>query len=154
MTNIIIRRLKSSDYDLAIIAKQLNEADWDASIKDFSEKSLREFLVNNGRHYVIAYCDGELAGAVHGYNLLHPTGDIYLYVDEVDTIVEYRRQGVATALMNEFFKIGSEVGALELWLGTEHDNEEAKALYEKLKPSEIDNGPIYTYKIPRQIDGN
>jgi hypothetical protein len=41
-----------------------------------------------------------------------------------------------------------EVGiAAKPWLGTEHDNEAAKALYNKLKPSEIENGPIFIYKL-------
>jgi ribosomal protein S18 acetylase RimI-like enzyme len=89
----------------------------------------------------------EIAGAIHGYDHLHPTGVKYLYVDEVDTIEGHRRQGVATVMMNEVFAIAHENGDSEIWLGTEDDNEKAKAFYLSLKPDEIENGPIYTWKV-------
>lgn len=146
-TAITLRRLKATDTDLAAIAAELNAADSEVSIKDFSESSLKAFLADSQRFYLLAYRGGEIAGAVHGYLLLHPTGVKYLYVDEVDTVAKHRRHGVATAMMDETFQIARELGASELWLGTEHDNEPAKALYNGLHPSEIDNGPIFTYKV-------
>jgi ribosomal protein S18 acetylase RimI-like enzyme len=146
---IKLRRLTAGDADLATIATQLNAADWEASIKDFSEESLRMFVSEKDRIYLLAYRGEEIAGAVHGYVLLHPTGVKYLYIDEVDTMVGYRRHGVAAAMMKEAFQFAKERGCSEAWLGTEHDNEPAKALYNGLSPSEIENGPIFTYKIEK-----
>lgn len=145
--SIRIRRLSADDADLADLAAQFNAADSEVSRKAFTEGSLRDFLSSPDRHYVVAYRGEELAGMVHGYVMHHPSGVTYYYVDEVDTIVGHRRHGIATALMEELFRIAAEVGADELWLGTEHDNDGAKALYEGLKPSEVDHGPIYTYKV-------
>lgn len=144
---LVLRRLTASDPDLLDLAAQLNAADSEVSIKDFSEASLKQFIVDPSRFYLIASMDGELAGAVHGYALLHPTGVTYLYVDEVDTIKQYRRQGVAKAMMEEVFRMAKEMDASEVWLGTEHDNEPAKALYLNLGPTEIENGPIYSWKV-------
>lgn len=147
VSEIILRRLKADDHDLATIAAELNEADSEVSLKSFSESSLKDFLSDPERVYLIATIDGHIAGAVHGYALHHPTGVKYLYIDEVDTMEGYRRRGVAGQMMAEAFKIGRELDCDEAWLGTEHDNEPAKALYLGLKPTEIENGPIYTWKL-------
>ena len=142
-----ILRLKPTDPDIASVAAELNVGDSEVSLKTFTEASFREFLDSPYRFYLIATIDGTIAGAVHGYVNLHPAGVKYLYIDEVDTVKDFRRQGVARVMMNEAFKIGRELGCSEAWLGTEHDNEPAKALYEGLKPTEIENGPIYTWKL-------
>lgn len=142
-----LRRLEQSDSDLGDLAAQLNAADSEVSIKDFSALSLQKFLEDPDNFYLLATIEGELAGAVHGYKLLHPTGAAYLYIDEVDTVKRFRRQGVARAMLNEAFRIGRELGCMEVWLGTEHDNEPAKALYDGLGPNEVENGPIYTWKL-------
>jgi ribosomal protein S18 acetylase RimI-like enzyme len=142
-----LRRLNSSDTNLALIAAQLNEADSEVSVKNFSAESLQKFLSDPDNFYLVATIDDQLAGAVHGYKLLHPTGVAYLYIDEVDTVKNFRRQGVARMMVEESLKIAKELGCAEAWLGTEHDNEPAKALYEGFKPDEVDNGPIYTWHI-------
>jgi ribosomal protein S18 acetylase RimI-like enzyme len=140
--DISLRRLKAGDQDLAEIASLLNAADWEASVKNFSEADFNKFLALDHTFYLLAYAGQEIAGAIHGYDHLHPTGVKYLYVDEVDTIEGHRRQGVATVMMNEVFAIAHENGDSEIWLGTEDDNEKAKAFYLSLKPDEIENGPI------------
>src|SRR5206468_4200587 len=140
-------RLRALDSDLGDVAAQLNTADSEVTYKKFSAESLQKFLSDPNNFYLIATIDGQPAGAVHGYKLLHPTGVAFLYIDEVDTVKEFRRQGVARAMMEESFKIAKELGCAEAWLGTEHDNQPAKALYEGMHPTEVENGPIYTWKI-------
>ena len=142
-----LRRLHTTDSDLATIAEELNTADSEVSLKSFSAETLKNFLTHQDNFYLISRVDGKLAGAAHGYKLLHPAGAVYLYIDEVDTVKEFRRQGVARATMEECFRIAKELGCTEVWLGTENDNGPAKALYEGLKPDEVDNGPIYTWKV-------
>ena len=149
MTNsaIRLRRLEAADQDLATVARELNQADAEVSLKSFSEASLRDFVSDPERFYLLAYINDHIAGAVHGYALHHPAGLKYLYIDEVDTMAAYRRQGVARQLMAAAFALGRELGCSEAWLGTEHDNEPAKALYQSLRPDEVENGPIYTWKL-------
>ncbi len=148
-SDITLRRLKPTDPDLAAVATELNEADSEVSLKSFTGASLRDFLSDPERFYLLAYIDGHIAGAVHGYALHHPAGVRYLYIDEVDTMEAYRRRGVARLMMAEAFAIGRELGCSDAWLGTEHDNKAAKALYEGLKPDEIENGPIYTWSLTK-----
>jgi ribosomal protein S18 acetylase RimI-like enzyme len=142
-----VRRLTSAEPDIAVVVEQLNSADWDDFDHPFSEQSLRGFLGSDEHFYLVAEANGKLAGALHAYLLLHPAGHSVVYIDEVDTAKPYRRQGVATALMHEMLRLAAVAGAAEAWLGTEDDNEPAKALYRKLKPYEEEHGPIFSYKV-------
>lgn len=147
--DINLRYLKPNDTDLAKIAADLNAADWEASVKDFSGTDFENFLSSGDRYYLIASVGDEIVGAIHGYKLLHPTGVTYMYIDEVDTMANHRRKGIAHTMMQSVLGLAKEWGCEQAWLGTEHDNEPAKALYLSLKPFEIENGPIYSYKIER-----
>lgn len=66
MIDLRLRRLKSTGPDLAAICEQLNAADWEASIKDFSETALRDFLSDPNHFYLLGYEGDEIAGAIHG----------------------------------------------------------------------------------------
>lgn len=75
--------------------------------------------------YIVAHEGEELVGAIHGYAMLHPAGVKYFYVDELDTVVKFRRQGVGRALMEAAMDVATELGCIELWLGTEHEGRDA-----------------------------
>ena len=147
---IKLRRLKADDSDLADLAAQLNSPDWDGSVGNFSAASLREFLSSDHHIYLVAYLDGQLAGASHAYVMFHPGNHRYFYIDEVDTLPDHQRQGVATAMMKELLKLAEHYGAEEAWLGADEGNEAAYALYRSLKPSEEEPGVIFTYKLVRE----
>lgn len=147
--DINLRYLKPNDTDLAAIAAELNAADWEASVKDFSAADFENFLSSSDRYYLIASIGDEIVGAIHGYKLLHPTGVTYMYIDEVDTMANHRRKGIARTMMRSVFELAKNWGCSEAWLGTEHDNEPAKALYEGLEPHETEHGPIYSYRISK-----
>ncbi|MDP9068891.1 MAG: GNAT family N-acetyltransferase [Actinomycetota bacterium] len=143
---IKLRRLRRDDSDLAEVAGQLNRTEeWEDFDNRFSAHSLSEFLQDEDHIYLLAYVGSDLAGAAHAYLLQHPAGHLVVYIDEVDTAKPHRRQGVATALMNELLLWSRKRGAKEAWLGTEDDNEPAKALYRKLNPHEEELGWIFTY---------
>jgi ribosomal protein S18 acetylase RimI-like enzyme len=91
--------------------------------------------------------DGRLAGAMHAIAYTHPAGKRYLYVDEVDTAEEFRRQGVASALLLRAREIARSIGAHAIWLGADEGNDAAHALYRSLGPQEIEPGVIYSYEI-------
>lgn len=153
-SNIKLRRLRPDDSDLAAIADHLNRTEqWDEFGSELSGESLTEFLEDDAHIYLLAYLDSDLAGAAHAYLLKHPAGHVVSYIDEVDTAKQHRRRGVATALMNELLLWSRKRGAKEAWLGTEDDNEPAKALYRKLNPHEEELGWIYTYNTGAGRDG-
>lgn len=142
-----VRRLKPGDDDLAEVAAQLNAADSEVSSKTFTKESLEAFIADPNRIYLIATIDGQLAGALHGYINLHPAGPTYIYVDEVDTVKQYRRRGVATALMGEIQSKARTAGFDEVWLGVDEHNDYAEKFYDSLSPTEIEPGKIYSWKL-------
>lgn len=148
MTNKIkLRWLKLADVDFAKIAAELNGPTWEVSRHEFTAETLREFLSRDDRFYLLGYLDDQIAGAIHGYLYLHPTGVHYVWIDEVDVSEPHRRKGVAKAMMEAVLQWSKDHGAEEAWLGTEDDNEAALALYHGLNPTETEHGPTFSWKI-------
>ncbi|MDQ3877662.1 MAG: GNAT family N-acetyltransferase [Actinomycetota bacterium] len=144
---IEVRRLSPDDEDLATVAGQLNDPVWEDFDNRFSLQSLRDFVEDEDRVYLVAYIGEELVGAAHAYVMQHPTGWKHLYIDEIDTAKPHRRRGVATRLMNELLRLAREVNANEAWLGVDEGNDAGYALYRKLGPSGEERGAIFTYEI-------
>ena len=97
---------------------------------------LAAYLREPGHIMVLAFegdlVVGQCAGVIHR----HPDKTTELYVDEVGTASTHLRRGIARLLMDELFAWGRELGCVEAWLGTETDNEPAKALYRRYRPTE------------------
>ena len=97
---------------------------------------LHDYLRAPGHLMVLAF-EGELVvGQCAGVLHRHPDKPTELYIDEVGTAATHRRMGIARLMMDELFAWGRELGCEEAWLGTETDNEPAKALYRRYKPEE------------------
>lgn len=146
MSSVTVRQLSSTDTDLESLIQDLNGDGWDDFDQPFTLASLTSFLQDDSHVYLVAHIDDQLAGALHAYVMPHPSGRIHFYIDEVDTKKPFRKQGVAKTMMREALRVAGDWGCDEAWLGTEHDNEPAKALYNSLKPDEIENGPIFSWK--------
>lgn len=143
-----IRRITLQD-NLTDIATQCNADAWgdDSELLTYSEASLRQYLKDDDNILVGALDEGRLAGVAIGYVLVHPSGNKTLYVDELDTHPEYRRRGIATAIMAEFRAIGREKQCSEVWLSSSNDNHVAHALYKKLQPSEQKVATVFGYEL-------
>jgi ribosomal protein S18 acetylase RimI-like enzyme len=99
-------------------------------------------------HLMVLAFEGELvvgqcAGVIHR----HPDKPTELYVDEVGAASTHLRQGIARAMMDELFQWGRELGCAEAWLGTETDNEPAKALYRRYRPSEDETIQYFLFDL-------
>lgn len=143
---IHVCRVKTDD-NLKAICAQMQPDNWaaDNEMTAYEPERLKAFL-EAGSYLVLAYKGERIAGAAIAHKLVHPAGDgDSLYVHELDTHPDYRRQGVATMLMEEIFKIAKEQDMPEVWLATETDNNAANSLYKKLKPSEVQTSITYTY---------
>lgn len=134
--------------NLGAVCAQMQPEEWgaDNEMTSYQPELLKEFL-DAGGVLILAYNDDKIAGAALCYELPHPAGEHSLYVHELDTHPSYRRQGVASQIMNEAIKIAKERKLTEVWVGTETTNKPAKALYESLKPYEIEPSVIYAYKV-------
>jgi ribosomal protein S18 acetylase RimI-like enzyme len=140
---------------MAITLKRLvpgDEALFDAIAPDvFDEpihpERMRAYLREPG-HLMLLALEGDLVvGQCAAVLHRHPDKPIELYVDEVGTASTHLRQGIATAMMDEMFAWGQELGCTEAWLGTELDNDAANALYRRLKPSEDEAIQYYLFSL-------
>jgi ribosomal protein S18 acetylase RimI-like enzyme len=145
-TEWVVRRLTPADQDLAALVDQINNASMEIDVP-LTQDTLTEFLADRRNVYLTVHADGQLAGALHAIAYTHPAGRRYLYVDEVDTEEAFRRQGVATAMLQAAGEIARGLGAHAMWLGADDGNDAAHALYRSLGPQEIEPGTFYTYTI-------
>ena len=144
---IVLRQL-TSDSDIEAVCLQMQPGEWakDNEMTSYQPELLKKYLEAGGV-LVLAYDSDKIAGAALCYEMPHPAGEHSLYVHELDTHPDYRRQGVATAIMQELMNIGRKRGLTELWVGTETTNKAADAFYKSLKPYEIEPSYIYAYKL-------
>lgn len=135
-SNLTISRVTpaTSDEVLTRLAEQIDAAAWDDANDidpgEYTADSLRRFIATPNSVLVVCYADEALAGIASAMLLDKPYADWkWLYIDEVDTCVNWRRRGVGRTIMNELLNIAKREGAKEAWLGTEPDNGAALALY-------------------------
>ncbi len=74
----------------------------------------------DGRKLVVGQC----AAVLHQ----HPDKPTELYIDELGTAATHRRRGIGRLLSREMLAWGREHGCQSGWLGTELDNDPARAL--------------------------
>ncbi|MFR5875760.1 MAG: ribosomal protein S18-alanine N-acetyltransferase [Eubacterium sp.] len=104
----------------------------------WSEKSIAESLANPNSLFYIAFVDGKAAGYM-GLQIFSGEG----YVTNIATLPEYRRQGVAKALINEAIKNDMEFITLEV----RKSNNAAIHLYSRLGFEEVGTRPNF-YREP------
>jgi ribosomal protein S18 acetylase RimI-like enzyme len=126
--------------------EQINSASMEIN-EPFTLDSLTKFVADDRNVYLTVHADGRLAGTLHAVGYLHPAGPRYVYVDEVDTDEAFRRQGVASAMLNAAREIARDMEGQAVWLGADDGNDAAHALYRSLGAHEIEPGIIYTYKV-------
>lgn len=147
-SNIQARQITPRD-DLASIAAQCNAEEWgdDSELLSYSESSLKTYLEDANNILIGALDTDKIAGVAIGYILLHPSGNKTLYIDELDTHPNYRRQGVATMMMREFQAIARKNQCSEVWLSSSMENHAAHEFYKNLQPTEQKQATIFGYDI-------
>lgn len=140
----------SEDYEIVRLGPG------DAAILDriasevFDEPVLPErlaaYLAEPGHVMLVAIADGEVIAQVAAVVHRHPDKVTELYVDEVGVSDGWRRRGIARRMVERMFEIGRELGCGEAWVGTEHDNEPARGLYQGLG-AEGEPFVMYLYEL-------
>lgn len=141
---IEIERIERVDLALTTGLNALFDAGmtWD-------EGNGRAFLANPDALLLVARWDGVVCGFLTAYRLPRFDGmgaEVNLY--EIATDEAYQRRGVGRALVDAVRRWAVEVGAANVWVLTEVDNEAAQALYtatggERDEPA----CTMYTYPI-------
>ena len=91
---------------------------------------LERYLSNPANWLVVAVKDGLVVSMCMCVVHHHPDKPTELFLDEIGTGDDWRRQGAARCLMQTVFDRADAEGIEEIWLGTEPDNLPARSLYE------------------------
>lgn len=92
----------------------------------WSENLYRDELSDKEKHYFVAYVD-QIPVGFGGFAQIFDEGHIM----NIAVLREYRRQGIATNLLDKMIEAGKELGISSFTLEVRDDNEGAIALYEK-----------------------
>lgn len=132
MSEISIRPLRFSDFEAwHPLWVENNHGEDDEKITRHTWR-----MISNKNHDVHGLCalkNGEMVGILH--YILHPVaGSIapVCYMQDLFVNPEYRRQGIAKALLNMLAKIGEEERWNRIYWLTEGSNESAQNLYKKM----------------------
>jgi aminoglycoside 6'-N-acetyltransferase I len=76
----------------------------------------------------------------------HPDKPAEFFIDEVGVAPQWRLRGIARRLLAMALALGKSLGCEEAWVGTEHDNGPARALYESYGV-QAEPFVLYTFKL-------
>ena len=108
----------------------------------------RAFLADARHHLLIAFTEkDEPAGFVTAVELLHPDdSNPEMFLNELGVEPQFRRRGIATALLEELIQLCNSRGCSEMWLGTEEENTPAIRTYEATGARK-ENFLLFTYEV-------
>jgi aminoglycoside 6'-N-acetyltransferase I len=114
--------------------------------EDIDPARVAAYLAQPGHLMVLAVTDGEVVGQARGMIHRHPDLPTELYIDNLGVTPDRRRERLATKLLDELVAWGIELGCEEAWVGTEPDNEAARALYAK-RGAEAETFVMFAYEL-------
>jgi aminoglycoside 6'-N-acetyltransferase I len=123
----LLFRLLGAD-DAALLSRVADEV-FDNAV---DPACVAEFLADPRHHMAVALDGATVVGMASAVDYVHPDKPRELWINEVAVAPPYRGAGVASRLLSMLFARGRERGCREAWVGTEHDNVAARALYESL----------------------
>ncbi len=141
---VSIRRLSASDVAgfrtmNAIFSDVFDEPENYSDAKP-SDDNARDWLSDPKNVAILAEDDGRPAGALAGFLLPkfeQARSELYIY--DLAVHEEFRRQGIATKMIEETRRIAREAGAWTIFVqaDVQPEDEPAQALYRKLASNEI-----------------
>jgi ribosomal protein S18 acetylase RimI-like enzyme len=89
------------------------------------------FLDEDGHHLLVAYEDDRAVGFVSGVEVTHPDKGTEMFLYELAVGEPARRRGIGRALVERLAAVARDRGCYGMWVVTDHDNEAARATYER-----------------------
>ena len=138
MMNIIIEKMGENHLSqIAELEKTCFSTPW-------SENALREELTNQFSRFFVALCDGQIAGYIGAHNVV---GEVY--ITNVAVFPQFRRQGIAEALIKKLMDISQTEKAEFITLEVRKSNMGAINLYTKMGFKEVGSRKNF-YENPRE----
>lgn len=118
--------------DLSVLSNVAEDV-FDDPINQASAKAFLE----DGNHFLVVAMDSARGNLVVGFasatRLLHPDKEAFeLFVNEVGIAPDYRRKGIARAIMETLFAEAKNHRCNLGWLAVDEDNEGALAFYKAI----------------------
>lgn len=107
------------------------------------------FLATPTYRIFVALDGGLVVGMCTGFTHFHPDKDEEFFVNELGVDDGYRRRGIGERLLRAMLDEAKAMGCPDAWLGTEHTNAPALALYRKVMTGEDTEEPmsVFTYEL-------
>ena len=115
-----------------------------------TQSRLRSLLACNRNFFIVAAAGRASAGFTYGYELLRPDDASMLFLYSIDVLPQYRRAGVATAIMSYLRKEVRRRHMKELFVFTRRSNRPAVELY-KATGGIIENGDDLLFVYPGEL---
>jgi ribosomal protein S18 acetylase RimI-like enzyme len=106
---------------------------------------LANFLEDAGHELVFARQGETVIGFASGVVLLHPDKQPAFFINEVDVVPDFQRQGIGKALCERLMELARTRGCKGIWLATEGANHPAQALYKSLEGRETKDIVVYDW---------
>ena len=133
-----IEKINKDNYgmfeDLTFVRKNGREKTAEESALPREYAQTLKTLANENLYIFAAKTDGKFVGyvsAVYIPKVGSPKSPGHFFIDELWTQPEYRKSGIAYALMSQAEEASKEAGAIGMRLYTGSDNTAARALYKK-----------------------
>jgi aminoglycoside 6'-N-acetyltransferase I len=139
---MIVDILRIGPGDAAVLGRVAEDVFDD----DIDPARVTAYLAEPGHLMVLAVAGGEVVGQARGMVHRHPDLPTELYIDNLGVTPARRREGIATRLLDALVAWGREKGCEEAWVGTEPDNDGARALYQG-RGSEAETFVMYFYEF-------
>ena len=107
---------------------------------------LAAYVADPSHMMVVAVANGEVIGQARGVVHRHPDEPTELYIDNLGVTPARKREGIATRLLDDLVDWGRSRGCEQAWVGTEPDNEPARALYQG-RGSDAETFVMYFYEF-------
>lgn len=124
MSEIAILRLDESNVGL------LSAVADDVFDDKVDPARLAAYLAQPGHLMTVAVARGQVVGQCQAVIHRHVDQPTELYIDNLGVADAFKRQGIASLLVQATFAWGRELGCEEAWVGTEPDNAEGRGFYE------------------------
>ena len=105
---------------------------------------LAAYVADPSHLMVVAVSNGEVVGQARGVIHRHPDQPTELYIDNLGVTPLRKRESIATLLLDDLVAWARSEGCEQAWVGTEPDNEPARALYQG-RGSDADTFVMYFY---------
>lgn len=108
-------------------------------------RQLAAFITDDGHELVFATSGSDVIGMASGTVLRHPDKPPAFFINEVGVNEGFRNRGIGAELTNRLMKVARDKSCQGIWLATETDNLEARALYRKLGARETEAVVVYDW---------